>query len=308
MRHPHIVQLYRVDEAGGWPYLVLEYLPGGSLKERLTGPLSPRDAATLLVPVARALEQLHLAGVWHLDLKPANILIDAPPGTPLDRAALKLADFGIARTSDDAATTGPAAARSGHLLVHGPRAGRRPAFGSRPATDIHAMGMILYELLTGRPPFLADSDAETILHRVQTEDPLPPRRLNPRIPRDLETVCLKCLAKEPRRRYPSAGALAEDLERWLEGRPVAARPVSLLERGWRWCRRHPAVAALALALTLSLSVGFLTVVVLWRRAESERSRAEVRDRPCRGGLADYGRRAPSIRHDGGRGSGIESSS
>jgi serine/threonine protein kinase/tetratricopeptide (TPR) repeat protein len=275
VRHPHIVQLYRVDEAGGWPYLVLEYLPGGSLKERLTGPLSPRDAATLLVPVARALEQLHLAGVWHLDLKPANILIDAPPGTPLGRAPLKLTDFGIARSRDEADFTGSShGGVRGTPLYIAPEqvAGLRKELG--PVTDIHAMGSILYELLTGRPPFLAESDAET-MHRVQTEDPLPPRRLNPRVPRDLETICLKCLAKEPKRRYPSAEALAEDLQCWLAGHPISARPVSSLERGWRWCRRHPSVAALAVALALSLTVGFLSVIVLWRHAETERIRAEA---------------------------------
>ena len=273
VRHPHIVQLYRVDEAGGWPYLVLEYLPGGSLKERLTGPLSPRDAATLLVPVARALEQLHLAGVSHLDLKPANILIDAPPGTPLDRAALKLADFGIARTSDDAATTGTGAAQ-GTLLYMAPEqlGGRRSALG--PATDIHAMGVILYELLTGRPPFLADSGAETI-RRIQTEEPVPPRRLNLRIPRDLEVLCLACLEKDPRRRQPSAGALADDLGRWLEGRPISARRVALAERGWRLCRRRPVVSALVATLAMTLAISFLVVLLLWRDAERARHRAQA---------------------------------
>ena len=275
VRHPRIVQLHRVDEADGWLYLVLEYLPGGSLKERLTGPLPPRLAAGLLAPIVRALEELHRAGVWHLDLKPANILIDAEPGAPLDRADLKLSDFGIARSRDEADLTGSSrGAARGTPLYMAPEqvAGRHAALG--PATDIHAVGVILYELLTGRPPFLADSDAEA-MHRVQTEDPLPPRRLNPRVPRDLETICLKCLSKDPRRRYPSAGALAEDLQRWLEGRPISARPVSPLERGWRWCRRRPSVAALAIALTLSLSAGFLSVVVLWRLAEAEHTRAEA---------------------------------
>jgi serine/threonine protein kinase len=275
VRHPRIVQLHHVDEADGWLYLVLEYVPGGSLKERLTGPLSPRVAAGLLVPIAQTLEELHGAGVWHLDLKPANILIDAEPGAPLDRASLKLTDFGIARSRDEADLTGSSrGAAQGTPLYMAPEqvVARHSALG--PSTDIHAVGIILYELLTGRPPFLANSDAET-MHRVLTEDPLPPRRLNPRVPRDLETICLKCLSKDPRRRYPSAGALAEDLQGWLDGRPISARPVSSIERGWRWCRRHPSVAALGIALTLSLSVGFLSVVVMWRRAESEWIRAEA---------------------------------
>jgi eukaryotic-like serine/threonine-protein kinase len=263
VRHPRIVQLHHVDEADGWLYLVLEYVPGGSLKERLTGPQSPRVAAGLLVPIAQTLEELHGAGVWHLDLKPANILIEAEPATPLDRASLKLTDFGIARSRDEADLSGSSrGAVAGTPLYMAPEqvAGLRSALG--PGTDIHAIGILLYELLTGRPPFLADSDAE-ILHRVRTEDPLPPRRVNPRIPRDLETVCLKCLAKEPRRRYPSAGALAEDLERWLEGHPISARPVSPLERGWRWCLRRPVVSSPAASLALALSAGCLSTLLLW---------------------------------------------
>ena len=282
VRHPRIVQLHHVDEADGWLYLVLEYVPGGSLKERLTGPQSPRVAAGLLVPIAQTLEELHGAGVWHLDLKPANILIDAEPGAPLDRASLKLTDFGIARSRDEADLSGSSrGAVAGTPLYMAPEqvAGLRSALG--PGTDIHAIGILLYELLTGRPPFLADSDAE-ILHRVRTEDPLPPRRVNPRIPRDLETVCLKCLAKEPRRRYPSAGALAEDLERWLEGHPISARPVSPLERGWRWCLRRPFISSLAASLALALSAGCLGSLLLWRyaeagwvRADAERAQAEA---------------------------------
>ncbi len=273
VRDPHIVQLYRVDEADGWLYLVLEYLAGGSLKDRLTGPLPPRVAAALLVPVARAIEQLHRVGVWHLDLKPANILIDAPPGTPLDRAPLKITDFGIARSQDDAGVTGSlVGAARGTLLYMAPEqlAGRRSAVG--PAADIYALGVILYELLAARPPFLSDSDAETI-RRVLSDDPMPPRRLNPAIPRDLQTICLKCLEKDAGRRYASAEALAADLCRFLDGHPILARAVSKPEHLWRWIRRKPVVASLAGFLALSLSVGFVAVVLLWRFAEAERKNA-----------------------------------
>jgi tetratricopeptide (TPR) repeat protein len=274
VRHPRIVQLHRVDEADGWLYFVLEYLPGRSLKERLTGPLPPRIAAGLLVPIVQALEELHCAGVWHLDLKPANILIDAEPGTPLDRAALKLTDFGIARSRDEADLTCPSrCAAPGTPLYMAPEqvAGLHSSLG--PATDIHAVGIILYELLTGRPPFLAESNVET-MRRVQTENPLPPRRLNSRVPRDLETICLKCLAKEPRRRYPSAGALAEDLQRWLTGHPISARPVSSIETIWRWCQRRPVASSLAAGLAFTLLASFLCFLFLWRYAEAERARAE----------------------------------
>jgi hypothetical protein len=150
--------------------------------------------------------------------------------------------------------------------------GHRSALGA--ATDIYALGVILYELLAGRPPFLADSDAETI-RRIQSEDPEPPRRLNPTIPRDLETISLTCLRKDPARRYPSAEALAEDLRRWLDARPILARPVSAFEKAWRWCRRRPVVAALAATLALTLSAGFLGSLLLWRSADAERIRAEA---------------------------------
>ncbi len=143
-----------------------------------------------------------------------------------------------------------------------------------PAADIYAMGTILFELLTGRSPFQGASTIETI-DLVRNQEPVMPRRLNAAIPRDLEVICLKCLEKDPGRRYPSAAAMASDLQAFLDVRPIAARPVSSFERGWRWCRRHPSVAALAIALMMSLSLGFLSVVVLWRRAESERTRAEA---------------------------------
>jgi tetratricopeptide (TPR) repeat protein len=275
VRHPHVVQLLHADEIGGWLYLVLEYVPGGSLADRVTGPLPPRTVATLLIPIAEALGELHSAGVWHLDLKPANILVDAPPGTPLDRAILKLSDFGIARSRDETNTTGPsrgAAQGTPRYMAPEQVAGQRSALGA--ATDIHAMGVILYELLTGRPPFLAESDVET-MYRVRTDDPVPPRRLNPRIPRDLEIICLKCLAKAPERRYASARALGDDLRAWIAGRPIAARPVSWFEKSWRWCLRHRPVAALAAGLTLALFVGFLSALLLWKHAESERVRAEI---------------------------------
>jgi hypothetical protein len=275
VRHPHIVSLYRAEEAGGWLYLVLEYVPGGSLKEQLTGPLPPCVVAALLMPIAQALEALHRAGICHLDLKPGNILVDAAPGTPLDRAQLKLTDFGIARSCDAPDPTGSRrGAAPGTLLYMAPEqvAGRRSALG--PATDIHAMGVVLYELITGRPPFLADSDVET-MRQIEAEEPISPRRFNPKVPRDLETICLKCLEKAPDRRYATAEALAEDLRRFLDGRPISARAISPIERCGRWCLRRPAVAALLAALALSLTGGFAGLFALWRIAEAARVRVQI---------------------------------
>ena len=272
VRHPHVVQLYQAGEACGWLYLVLEYLAGGSLREYLKGPLSPRVAVGLLVPVVDALEQLHRAGVWHLDLKPANILIDAAPGTPLERARLKVTDFGIARSRDEAAGTRFYVGAAGTLPYMAPEqlGGQRSAVG--PATDVYATGVVLYELLVGRPPFLADDDAHAI-RNIQSEDPVSPRRLNPSIARDLETIILNCLSKDPGRRYGSAEALAEDLRRWLDGRPILARQASAVERAYRWCRRHTVIAALLASLGMTLLCGFVASLSLWRYAEAQRVRA-----------------------------------
>ena len=161
----------------------------------------------------------------------------------------------------------------GNAILHGAGAGEGRPRPIGPASDIYALGAILYELLTGRPPFQGTSTVQT-LDQVRTQEPVPLRRLNPAIPRDLETICLKCLQKDPQQRYASAEALADDLRRWLDGKPISARPVSPLERTWRWCRRRPVIAALAAALTLVLSISFLVVVLLWRHAEAERKRAE----------------------------------
>jgi serine/threonine protein kinase len=275
VRHPHIVSLYRAEEAGGWLYLVLEYVAGGSLEEHLNGPLPARVAATLLVPIAQALDKLHRAGISHLDLKPRNILVDAAPGTPLDRATLKLTDFGIARSCDEPDPTGSRrGAAPGTLRYMAPEqvAGGRSALG--PATDIHAMGVILYELVTGRPPFLADSDVET-MQQIQAREPIPPRRLDPKVPRDLETICLKCLEKTPDRRYATAAALAEDLRAFLDGRPISARAVSPIEKTWRWCLRWPAIASLIAVLILSLVSGFAGLFALWRISDAARQRIQV---------------------------------
>ncbi len=239
---------------------MLEFVPGGSLKERLAGPVPPRAAAELMKPVADAISAVHEAGLLHLDLKPSNILLDSAPDATWKDASPKVADFGMARplANLDASSTslaGPWGTPS--YMAPEQAAASRAGIGA--ATDIHALGAILYELLTGRPPFQGTSTLET-LDQVRGQNPVPPRRLNPKIPRDLETIALKCLEKNPSRRYASAEALADDLNRFLEGRPIKARPVSPIEHAWRWCRRQPVIAALAATLFLTVIGSFLGII------------------------------------------------
>jgi serine/threonine protein kinase len=277
VRHDHVVRLYQVGAAGGWLYLVLELVPGGTIKDRLNVPYAPKGAAQSLGTIARAVAAIHGAGLLHLDLKPSNILLDAAPEAPQGLATPRVADFGLACRWDnphDSASATALAAPLGTPSYMAPEqvAGDRAAIG--PAADIHGLGALLYHLLTGRPPFVAPSVAET-LEQVRHQEPMPPRRLNPAIPRDLETICLTRLEKDPHRRYHSAEALADDLRRWLDHHPIAARPLSFLEKTGRWCRRRPVVAALAAILALTLSASFLIVLLLWRHAESERNRARL---------------------------------
>jgi serine/threonine protein kinase/tetratricopeptide (TPR) repeat protein len=275
LQHPHIVQIYEVGAAGALPYCTLEFCDGGTLAGRLRGgPLPAAEAARLVEKLARAMHAAHQAGVVHRDLKPANILLqeDLPqrrkgakedsqeeggqalPATSSAFAPLrlcgrsfafvpKITDFGLAKSldADDGQT------RSGDLVGTPSYMAPEQARGSLkeigPATDVYALGAILYECLTGRPPFKAATLVET-LDLVRNAEPVPPRQLQPRCPRDLETVCLKCLAKDSRSRYGTAAAMAEDLARFLRGEPVTARPTGPLGRAWRWCSRNPAVAAL----------------------------------------------------------------
>ena len=273
VRHANVVSLFDVGETDSWLYLVLEYVGGGTLKKWLEGPVHARAAAGLMVKVADAVEHMHAAGQLHLDLKPSNILLDSELGVPLEEATPKVADFGIARLKLDAAADGSKAettlsgAWGGTPSYMAPEqiSGTRAQLG--PAADIHALGAILYELLTGRPPFQGESPIETMV-QVRNQEAIAPRRLNPRIPRDIETITLKCLEKGVSGRYSSAAALAADLGRFVEGRPISARPGSAVERSLRWCRRRPVIAGLTAALVLTISVGFTAITLLWRRAEA----------------------------------------
>ena len=274
VRHPNVVTLYEVAETERWFLLALEYIPGGSLADRLSQPLAPTHAARLMETIARAVHHIHQSGQLHLDLKPSNILLDGAAAAEWDAMIPKVSDFGIARSAEPGTTdTGPTGP-GGTPSYMAPEQISKPRKEMSAAADVHGMGAILYHMLTGRPPYQGATVLETV-DQVQRLDPVPPRRFSSAIPRDLETICLKCLQKDPGRRYASAQALAEDLQRWLDGRPISARPASMAGKAWRWCRRRPVIAALAVALMLTLSVSFVMVIVLWRRSEAMWRRSEA---------------------------------
>jgi tetratricopeptide (TPR) repeat protein len=264
LKHPNVVQVYEVGEAGGRPFFSLELLEGGTLKERLAAsPMPPRRAAATLAPLARAADSAHEAGIIHRDLKPSNVLFDIHE-TP------RITDFGLAkRLEDDEGQTQPGQVVGTPSYMSPEQAlGERRALG--PNTDIYALGAILYEMLTGRPPFRGATTSETI-HLVVTQDPVAPSRLQPRVPRDLETICLKCLHKEPDNRYRTARELADDLDRFLAGEPIHARPTPAWERAAKWARRKPAAATIIAASTV-------LAVVLAAVAERTRAHRQIEAR------------------------------
>jgi serine/threonine-protein kinase len=253
--HPGIVQIYEVGEHEDRPYFSMEYLEGGSLAQKLAGtPLPARSAAALVESLARAMHAAHQQSIIHRDLKPANVLLTAD-GTP------KIGDFGLAKLVDAGGdrTIGGGQTQSGAILGTPSYIAPEQAAGLAkkigPATDVYALGTILYEAVTGRPPFRAASVLAT-LEQVRTQEPVSPSRLQPGLPRDLQTICLKCLDKEPARRYASAEALADDLARFRDGRPIQARPVRRAERLLKWARRQPKLAALTVVCGLAL-IGLL---------------------------------------------------
>jgi serine/threonine-protein kinase len=299
LQHPNIVQVFEVGRHAGLPFMALEYVAGGSLARALQqGPLPPSEAAHLVEQLARGLNAAHQAGIAHRDLKPANVLLSFPgegreaPGRqagearrPLGACVPKIADFGLAKRfvgplsgtpSSDLTQTG-AVVGTPHYMApeqaqgHGKRVG--------PAADLFALGAVLYECLTGQPPFLGNTALE-VLRRVVDTEPAPPRQLQPRLPRDLQTICLKCLSKDPQKRYASAEALAEDLRRWQAHEPILARPVGRLERAAKWVRRHPAAAALTAALLLLVLAGlggafWYQQWQIWWAGEQARQETEV---------------------------------
>jgi hypothetical protein len=254
LQHPNIVQIYEVGEANGQPFFTLEFVPGGSLAARLDGiPFPPMQAARLAEQLAAGVHSAHRQGVIHRDLKPANVLLTAD-GTP------KITDFGLAKRLESGVGQTASGAVMGTPSYMAPEQAQGKAGQVGPPADVYALGAILYECLTGRPPFRATTQYDTLL-QVMSQEPVPVRRLQPKCPRDLETITLKCLAKEPHKRYASAADLAHDLGQFLGGKPVLARPVPAWERAWKWGRRRPTVASMVvlsslLAITAAAALGW----------------------------------------------------
>jgi serine/threonine-protein kinase len=255
LHHPNIVQVFDAGEIDGRPYFTMELVEGGRLSEKVNGVPQPgREAAELVAAIADAVHTAHGKGIVHRDLTPSNILL-ASDGTP------KVTDFGLARRFEASSAISLTGQPIGTPSFMAPEQARGEKGAIGPATDVYALGAILYDLLTGRPPFRADTTTAT-LQQVIADQPVPPSRLNSRVPRDLQTICLKCLNKEPHRRYGSALELAEDLRRFLQGMPIKARPVGLIERGSRWVRRRPALAS-SFAAGLLLAAALIVAVVWW---------------------------------------------
>jgi len=304
LQHPNIVQIHEIGDVDGLPFFSLEYLEGGSLSQKLNGtPLPSREAAQLVETLARAMEAAHQCGIIHRDLKPANILLQDPrpwldnnkssalqgetgrqgdkiakrvslsPCLPvsLSECVPKITDFGLAKRLDSFAGQTQIGAIMGTPSYMAPEQASGKIREIGPAADVYALGAILYETLTGRPPFRAETPVDTIL-QVISDEPVPPSRLRPRIPRDLETICLKCLQKDPRKRYSSAQALADDLHFFLHDEPIRARPVGWPGRLWRWAKRNPGVARLTAALAfilIAVTAGALVAAFRFNRVAEE---------------------------------------
>jgi eukaryotic-like serine/threonine-protein kinase len=277
--HPSIVQIRHIGDVLGLPFLELEYLAGGSLDRQLDGtPWPTTRAAHLAEQAALGIAEAHRLGIVHRDLKPSNVLL-AADGTP------KVGDFGLAKMLDSQAVLTRSESVMGSPSYMAPEQALGHARIAGPPVDIYALGAILYELLTGRPPFRGTTALET-LEQVKSTEPVAPSRLVRSVPRDIETICLKCLQKEPSKRYETAKALCDDLRSFLDGRPILARRTSGVERSWRWCRRNRFVAGMAgIAATamFSLAVGAAIAAFTFR---AQRDQIRQADRQTRENLLE----------------------
>ena len=294
LQHPGIVQIYEIGEQAGQPYLALEYVEGGSLAQKLAAlvDLMPvRDCARVVERLSRSMHHAHALGVVHRDLKPANVLLSGPVDRTSEKATPsgsspksgiratestpKITDFGLAKRLDE--TLGSGATKTGAVMGTPSYIAPEQASGRSskitPLADVYSLGAILYEMLTGRPPFKGDTPLDTVLQVIH-DDPIAPSRLRPKLPRDLETICLKCLTKDPLKRYASAEALADDLGRFQRREAILARPQSSAMRGFKWARRHPAISVFALMAIL----GVVTVVSVLATAYADvREAVEQKD-------------------------------
>jgi formylglycine-generating enzyme required for sulfatase activity len=262
LQHPNIVQIHEVGESDGHPYCALEFVESGSLARKLgEGPVPARDAARLVEALARAVHLAHSRNVVHRDLKPANVLL-ASDGTP------KITDFGLARQLDSDSGVTQAGVVMGTPSYMAPEQASGQAHEAGKAADIYALGAILYECLAGRPPFKGSTVIET-LNQVRNQEPAPFSR-RAEVPLDLETICLKCLRKEPEKRYASAAELADDLARYRKSEPIQARPVGRLERAVKWVRRNPALTAAVVMVALALATGTTVSYLKYLEVEEQR--------------------------------------
>ena len=278
IKHPGIVQIFDFGTHEELPFFALEFCSGGSRAGKLNGtPLEAREAARIVEQVARAMHAAHERGIIHRDLKPANVLL-GEDGQP------RVTDFGLARR----VSGGSGLTQTGAVMGTPSYMAPEQAEGKKdigPAADVYALGAILYECLTGRPPFRAATTFDTLL-QVIGDEPAPPTQLNAKAPRDLETICLKCLRKEPVQRYSTAEALADDLARWQRGEPIQARPVRLRERSVKWARRRPAVAGLLAGIVLLTAAALIAITALYRNAAHEADRARQAEEQAEGDRDD----------------------